>query len=103
MYAIRSYYAREKSVCDHVTLAWLQTQVPVPKDAKVVFRKEQGGLCEAVLSIEGGLAPVYAGKDFIVAGQLYKNGVSITRRITSYNVCYTKLLRLAQTSGGYNF
>lgn len=68
-----------ESVCDHVTLAWLQTQLPVPKDAKLVFKKEQGVLCEAVLSFEGGLAPVYAGKDFIVAGQLYKNGVSITR------------------------
>ena len=70
---------RAESVCDHVTLSWLQTQVPVPKDAKLVFKKEQGDLCEAVLSIEGSLAPVYAGKDFIVAGQLYKNGVSITR------------------------
>ena len=70
---------RAESVCDHVTLSWLQTQVPVPKDAKLVFKKEQGDLCEAVLSIQGSLAPVYAGKDFIVAGQLYKNGVSITR------------------------
>lgn len=72
-----------ESVCDHVTMAWLQTQVPVPKDAKLVLKKEQGGICEAVLSIEGGLAPVYAGKDFIVAGQLYKNGVSITRMTMS--------------------
>ena len=70
---------RAESVCDHVTLSWLETQVPVPKDAKLVFKKEQSDLCEAVLSIEGSLAPVYAGKDFIVAGQLYKNGVSITR------------------------
>lgn len=74
---------RAESVCDHVTLAWLQTQVPVPKDAKLVFKKEQGVLCEAVLSVKGGLAPVYAGKDFIVAGQLYKNGKSITRTTMS--------------------
>ncbi|WP_051958063.1 thioredoxin fold domain-containing protein [Desulfobacter vibrioformis] len=74
---------RAESVCDHVTLAWLQTQVPVPKDAELVFKKDQGVICEAVLSIEGGLAPVYAGKDFIVAGQLYKNGVSITRNTMS--------------------
>ncbi|MCW8800758.1 MAG: hypothetical protein OQK71_07525 [Desulfobacter sp.] len=74
---------RAESVCDHVSLSWLQTQVPLPKDAKLVFKKEQGDLCEAVLSIEGSLAPVYAGKDFIVAGQLYKNGVSITRRTMS--------------------
>ncbi|WP_020585765.1 thioredoxin fold domain-containing protein [Desulfobacter curvatus] len=72
-----------ESVCDHVTLAWIKSQVPVPKDAKVVFKKEQGVLCEAVLSFDGGLAPVYAGKDFIVAGSLYKNGVSITRKTMS--------------------
>jgi thiol:disulfide interchange protein DsbC len=71
---------RAASVCDHVTLAWLKSQVPVPKDAKLVYKKEQGVLCEAVLSLDGGLAPVYAGKDFIVAGPLYKNGVSITRK-----------------------
>ncbi|WP_287126790.1 hypothetical protein [Desulfobacter sp.] len=72
-----------ESVCEHVTLAWLQTQVSIPKDAELVFKKEQGVLCEAVLSINGGLAPVYAGKDFIVAGQMYKNGVSITRMTMS--------------------
>ncbi|NWH05081.1 hypothetical protein [Desulfobacter latus] len=75
--------SRAESVCDHVTLSWLQTQVPVPKDAKLVFKKEQGALCEAVLSVDGGLAPVYAGKDFIVAGRLYKNGVCITRMTMS--------------------
>lgn len=68
-----------ESVCDHVTLAWLQTHVDMPKDAELVFKKEQDVLCEAVLSINGDLAPVYAGKDFIVVGQMYKNGVSITR------------------------
>lgn len=71
---------RAASVCDHVTLAWLKSQVPVPKDANLVYTKEQGDICEAVLSLDGGLAPVYAGKDFVVAGPLYKNGVSITRR-----------------------
>jgi len=74
---------RAESVCDHVILSWLQSQVPVPKDAKLVFKKERGDICEAVLSLEGGLAPVYAGKDFIVAGSLYKNGVSITRMTMS--------------------
>lgn len=71
---------RAASVCDHVTLAWLKSQVPVPDDAKLVYKKEQGALCEAVLSLDGGLAPVYAGKDFVVAGPMYKNGVSITRK-----------------------
>jgi len=68
-----------ESVCGHVTLAWLRSQVPVPEDAQLVLKQEQGMLCEAVLSIKGGLAPVYAGRDFIVAGRLYKNGVSVTR------------------------
>lgn len=70
---------RAESVCDHVTLDWLQSQVPLPEDAHLVFKKGQGVLCEAVLSIDGGLVPVYAGKDFIVVGRLYKDGKSITR------------------------
>ena len=74
---------RAESVCDHVTLAWLHTQVAVPQDAALVFKKEQGVLCEAVLSIKGSLAPVYAGKNFIVAGQMYKNGASVTRMTMS--------------------
>ena len=74
---------RAESVCGHVTLEWLKSQVPVPDDAKLVFKKEQGTLCETVLSIKGGFAPLYAGKDFIVVGQLYKNSVSITRMTMS--------------------
>ena len=70
---------RAESVCDHVTLEWLESQVPVPKGAKLIFKQEQGVLCEAVLSVDGGLAPIYASKDFIVAGQLYKDGACITR------------------------
>ncbi len=74
---------RAESVCDHVTLDWLQSQVTLPEDARLVFKKGQGVLCEAVLSIDGGLVPVYAGKDFIVVGRLYKDGISITRTTMS--------------------
>ncbi len=74
---------RAESVCDHVTLEWLKSQVPMPDDTTIVFKKEQGPLCETVITVDGGLAPVYAGPDFIVAGRLYKNGVSITRMTMS--------------------
>ncbi len=83
-----------ESVCDHVDMSWLQTQVSVPKDAKLVYKKEQGALCEAVISFDGGLAPLYAGKDFIVAGQLYKKGVSITRK--PWQACLTLLMQNAK-------
>jgi thiol:disulfide interchange protein DsbC len=32
-----------------------------------------------ILAINGRLAPLYAGKDFVLAGQFFKNGISLTR------------------------
>ena len=69
-----------ESVCSHVDLAWLSEQVHLPGEAKIVFKQEQGALCEVVVAIDGGLAPVYAGKDFIVAGPMYRKGEAVTRK-----------------------
>lgn len=66
------------SVCSHVTLEWIEAQIPIPPDTRIVFRQPWGDVCEVVLSIEGGLAPAYAGKDFVIAGQMFRNGISLT-------------------------
>ncbi len=79
IYLLLSPVAWADSSCDHVTIEWIKSHVPVPDDTTIVFKQSQNGLCEAVLSIDGGLAPVYAGKDFLVAGRLFKKGKSITR------------------------
>ena len=67
------------SVCSHVDLAWLSEQVRLPKEAKIVLKQEQGNLCEVVVALNGNLAPLYAGKDFILTGQMYRKKQSLTR------------------------
>ncbi len=67
------------SVCSHVDLPWLSEQVRLPQGAKIVLKQEQGDLCEVVVAIDGRLAPLYAGKDFIVAGKMYRKKLDVTR------------------------
>jgi len=67
------------SVCGHVNIEWISTHLPFPTDTRIVLKQEEGQLCEVILSIGGDLAPVYAGNNFILVGQLFKEGRSITR------------------------
>ncbi len=67
------------TVCDSVDIAWLSEQAPLPKGTEIVLKRARSGLCEVVVAIDGNLAPIYAGKDFIIAGSLYQNKVSVTR------------------------
>lgn len=68
-----------ESLCGHVTVEWISGHIPLPENARLVQTKERLSLCEAVLFIDGSLVPVYAGKEFVMAGQLFNNGRSITR------------------------
>jgi thiol-disulfide isomerase/thioredoxin len=65
--------------CTHVDMGWLSLQAPLPGNAKIVYKKDLGGLCEIVLSLDGKLVPLYAGEDFLLVGKLFKNKTLITR------------------------
>ena len=65
--------------CTHVDMDWLSLQAPLPGNAKIVYKKDLGGLCEIVLSLDGELVPLYAGEDFLLVGKLFKNKKLITR------------------------
>jgi len=71
------------SVCDHVDIDWISSQISLSSDARIVLKQEKGQLCEIILSVGGNLAPVYAGNDFILAGQLFKDHRSITKETMS--------------------
>ena len=49
------------------------------REAKIVYKKNRGELCEVVLALNGGLVSLYAGKDFLLVGNLFKDKKSITR------------------------
>jgi hypothetical protein len=68
-----------ESVCTHVNMGWLSQQAPMSQKAKIVYKKNQGELCEVVLALNGGLVSLYAGKDFLLVGNLFKDKKSITR------------------------
>jgi len=68
-----------ESVCNHVDMEWLSQQVPMSQKAKIVYKKDQGELCEVVLALNGSLVSLYAGKDFLLIGNLFKDKKSITR------------------------
>jgi len=68
-----------ESVCTHVNMEWLSQQAPMSQEAKIVYKKDQGELCEVVLALNGSLVSLYAGKDFLLVGNLFKDKKSITR------------------------
>ncbi len=68
------------TICTHVDMDWISKQVPLPPDARIVLKQEQGPLCEVVLAIDGSLVPVYTGQNFLLAGKLFKEGNFITQR-----------------------
>ena len=68
-----------QSACDHVTPDWLNSQVPLPSDARIVHSGEKLGICEVVLAMNGDLVPVYVGTDWLLAGQMFSGGKSVTR------------------------
>lgn len=65
-------------LCTHIDIDWISKHAPLPEGARIVHKKDQGDLCEVVLSLGGDLVPVYAGKDFLLVGKLFKNQKFIT-------------------------
>lgn len=66
--------------CDHVTLEWIQGQAPLPPEAKLVHKAPSFGVCEAVVALNGDLVPLYAGQDYLIAGQMFAAGDSLTSK-----------------------
>ena len=66
-------------ICTHVDMEWISQQAPLSQEAKIVYKKDRGELCEIVLALDGSLVPLYAGKNFLLVGKLFKDKKSITR------------------------
>ena len=64
--------------CKDITLAVMQTHVPIPP-ASILSRQEVNGVCEVILDINGQYVPVYAGKNFIIAGEMFQDKKQITQ------------------------
>jgi len=64
--------------CKDITLAAMQTHVPIPP-ASILSKQEVNGVCELILDINGQYVPVYAGKNFIIAGEMFQDKKQITQ------------------------
>jgi len=78
MLLVLSFDVSAASVCTHVDMDWLSQQAPLPGEARIVYKKDQGALCEVVLSLDGNLVPLYAGKEFLLVGKLFRDKKFIT-------------------------
>jgi len=67
--------------CGHIDVDWLKQHAPIPS-AEIVSRHEvgEGGLCEVILKTRGDYVPLYAGRDFFIAGAMHKDHVQVTGR-----------------------
>jgi thiol:disulfide interchange protein DsbC len=66
------------SACKDITLASMQKHVPIPP-ANILSQHEVNGICEVILDINGQYVPVYAGKNFIIAGEMFQDKKQITQ------------------------
>jgi len=57
----------------------LSRHVPIPP-YEVESKREVFGLCEVIISIGGELIPVYAGRNFIIAGEMFSKREQITQK-----------------------
>ena len=73
-------YAEESkdSACKDITLASLQTHVPIPP-ATILSKQSVNGICEVILDINGQYVPVYAGKSYVIAGEMFQDKMQVTQ------------------------
>ena len=100
MYAIRSYYGGQKKRVAIAGILAMNPEIIVldeptagldPLGAsqimKLLYELNKNGITIIISTHDVDLVPIYADKVYLLS-----NG-KIINRITSYNVCYTKLLR----------
>lgn len=78
MASIPAAHALDRPQCSDIDMTWLRTHSPIPS-GKIVSKQETGDLCEIILGFGNEFVPVYAGKDFIIAGEMLKDRQQITR------------------------
>lgn len=71
-------FAADENPCDNVTIEWMQAHVPIPP-AEIITKTPESGLCQVVLKIGNEFVPTYTGKDFVLAGEMFRSRVQVTQ------------------------
>lgn len=69
--------------CLEVDLEWINRHVPIPQ-AEIMEKNAKNGLCQIILKVRNSYIPLYAGKDFVLAGEMYAGKVPIARPIINH-------------------
>ena len=70
--------AGKPDACKDITIQALRVQVPIPL-ATILSRRGVNGICEVILDIRGQMVPVYSGKNFVIAGEMYQTRKQVTQ------------------------
>ena len=72
--------AHAEDPCDGVTLDTIKAQVPLPP-SRIISKRPVYGLCEVILNMakSGENVPVYAGKNFVIAGEMFSARRQVTQ------------------------
>jgi len=69
----------EEDACQGIDMKALQKHLPIGSH-EIVSKRSVNGLCEVVMKIRNSYVPVYANKDFVIAGKMFKNRNHITNK-----------------------
>ncbi len=64
-------------LCSGIDSGFIKKHLPV-RNFSIVSKKPVRGLCEIIINFNDQLIPLYAGKDFVLTGNLYKEGEKLT-------------------------
>lgn len=66
-----------EDICSGIDSKFIKKHLPVD-NFKIVSKKPVRGMCEIIINFNDQLIPLYAGQDFILTGNLYKEGTKLT-------------------------
>lgn len=71
-------FADEGNPCKNIDMGWLRTHSPIPS-CSIASKVSVGSLCQLILKIGSEYVPVFAGDDFIIAGEMLQHRKQVTK------------------------
>ncbi len=72
-----------KGACAGVTMETVKKHIPKFPPAEIASKVEVEGLCQLIVKAGGKYYPLYVGKNFVIIGELFREGKDVTRDIFS--------------------
>ncbi len=71
-------FADEGNPCKDIDMEWLRSHSPIPS-CLIASKESIGSLCQVILKIGSEYVPVFAGDDFIIAGEMLRHRKQVTK------------------------